>query len=525
MINLLTDPLIRATLAGGDRTRFTLPGLLARLARDEIESFPALRPHQRAPFHCFLAQLGAIALHRAGKQESPRDEQGWARLLRALTADHPDDSSWSLVVDDPTKPAFLQPPAPGGIDGFKNRLITPDQLDMLVTSRNHDLKRAVADRAEIDDWLFALIALQTSEGFLGAGNFGVARMNGGFSSRLFLGLAPPGGIGAHIGRDITVLLEARPALLANEGLPRYQPENGHALLWRLPWDGTEQLQLTDLDPYFIEICRRVRLEGSADRLTARTTGSAVSRIAAKEIMGLTGDPWAPVDRTEHKAVTLSGAGFSYDRLSTLLFDPEKTALPIAAKRQPSDPAAENYRLIARGLVRGQGKTEGYHERVLPVTPRVRLAFGSRTKRQELGALSGALIQEIGLMAGILREAIAIMASGGKDRKKLSRSDREHGDWARKRLTMEADRQFFASLFEQYDAWEGLGEIAARNRKNAYLRSLRTTAEHLLGVESGRKAPVAMRHRAIARAESYLNSALRKNFPELFDLQPKEMTDA
>lgn len=69
MYNLLTQPLIRA------HRQLTLPGLLAALARDEVDSFPALRPHQGPSWHMFLAQLAALALRRSGKTEIFEDEE------------------------------------------------------------------------------------------------------------------------------------------------------------------------------------------------------------------------------------------------------------------------------------------------------------------------------------------------------------------------------------------------------------------------------------------------------------------
>ena len=116
----------------------------------------------------------------------------WAKLIRGLTPDFPGDEPWQLVVDDITKPAFMQPPARSTerASDYKNTVSTPDELDMLVTSKNHDLKSAVADQASVDDWIFALITLQTMEGFAGAGNYGISRMNGGMSSRPAFSLAP-----------------------------------------------------------------------------------------------------------------------------------------------------------------------------------------------------------------------------------------------------------------------------------------------------------------------------------------------
>jgi len=66
--SLLNEALVRwRCVARGDLQRSSLPDLFAAMARDEVRDFPALRPHQRHPWHAFLAQLAAIALHRAGQ--------------------------------------------------------------------------------------------------------------------------------------------------------------------------------------------------------------------------------------------------------------------------------------------------------------------------------------------------------------------------------------------------------------------------------------------------------------------------
>ena len=52
---------------------------------------------------------------------------------------------------------------------YKNRVETPDELDMLVTGKNHDLKVNVAVNPDLDDWLLALLTLQTMEGVYGRG--------------------------------------------------------------------------------------------------------------------------------------------------------------------------------------------------------------------------------------------------------------------------------------------------------------------------------------------------------------------
>ena len=108
-LNLLSDSILSASPIGS----VTLPGLFAALARDEVRSFPRLRAHQRAAWHMFRVQLAALALDGAGVSEPPQEEGAWRDLLLALTEGM--DGPWALVVEDRSRPAFLQPPDPGGL--------------------------------------------------------------------------------------------------------------------------------------------------------------------------------------------------------------------------------------------------------------------------------------------------------------------------------------------------------------------------------------------------------------------------
>jgi CRISPR system Cascade subunit CasA len=115
----------------------------AMAAADLIGTFPSLRAHQRHAWHAMLAQLGALATLALGAAEPPVTEEGWRNGLRALTPEHSHDAPWSLVTP-PGSPALLQPPLPRGeMSALRNRITTPDELDMLVTARNHDLKQSV----------------------------------------------------------------------------------------------------------------------------------------------------------------------------------------------------------------------------------------------------------------------------------------------------------------------------------------------------------------------------------------------
>ena len=90
MLNLLEQPLIRYQFHG-ESTEASLPEIYAALMADNVNAFPALRPHQRHPWHAVLAQLGAMAMHRAEVDTPPESAEEWAKLIRHLTPDYPDD--------------------------------------------------------------------------------------------------------------------------------------------------------------------------------------------------------------------------------------------------------------------------------------------------------------------------------------------------------------------------------------------------------------------------------------------------
>ena len=144
MHNLIVDPLIGVRMLDGTPGAMSLPEVYAALVGDRVAAFPALRPHQQHAWHAFLAQLGAIALYRAGRETLPDTAPAWRTLLRTLTPTFDRDEPWRLIVEDPTQPAFMQCPVPGGVGTYRHIRTTPDDLDLLVTAKNHDVKRGVA---------------------------------------------------------------------------------------------------------------------------------------------------------------------------------------------------------------------------------------------------------------------------------------------------------------------------------------------------------------------------------------------
>ncbi len=500
MFDLLTDPLIRTDLVSGERVPLSLPEVYEAMMADDVTGFPALRPHQRHAWHAFLAQLGAVGVYHMTREGPPRGAAHWHHLLEELTPDWPKGISWRLIVDDPKLPAFMQCPAPDGLASYRKELVAADDLDLLVTSKNHDVKSSMAVAGEVDDWIFSLVSIQTMGGFGGAGNYGVARMNGGFSSRPALGLAPAnGGPGAHLQHDIGRLLEHRNRLLRSYDDEEYfDPDRGLALLWREPWDGTSSLTLSELDPHFIEVCRRVRLVWRDGRILARTATSKKPRIASKHARGNVGDHWTPVVRADGKALSISRVGFRYDRLAELVLDEAKYQPPPAMAVDGA--AGSSWRLVARGIAAGQGKTAGYHERADIVLRRkvARSLMGVGAARERLGELSRKQLAEIQAVARALRLAIAIAASGGSDASALGASDREKAYPYLRRFDATVDVHFFRALQDRFEAADE--DRAAARRE--FVRLLVSRAKSLLG-EAVETVPCAriQRYRGRTRATS------------------------
>lgn len=524
MYNLIDQPLIRAAPHG----LLTLPGLLAALTRDEVENFPALRPHQSPSWHMFLVQLAALALHGARSNDIPEDEEAWAHHVRDLTVAFPDDEPWRLVVDDWTKPAFLQAPVPESVK-LSNVVASPDALDLLITSRNHDLKQTIARDSQPEDWVFALVSLQTGEGYGGAGNQGIARMNGGSSSRLMLTLAPlppqtekamtprPG---AWFRRDVALLLETRQSELETHAHLEYRETGGLGLTWLAPWPEGEQLQLPTLDIWFIEVCRRIRLQGNGDNLSGLKGTSKATRINAKHLKGVLGDPFAPIHKTENKSFTLVGRDFDYRTLTELVLSGDWTR-PLLARLAEFEQQGETLALVAQALARGNSKTEGFKSRILPIGGKVSRALGP--KREELHALAQAQMAAIEAIGKALGRALALAAAAGA-RDKMKKDHFAYARDARSRFDRAADNLFFPHLWDRFNAQQH-SESALKAEEKRFARALLDKAEPLF--EAALPAiPCAriFRPRAEARAKHDFIGVVRHRFPEIFKKQDREETE-
>ena len=474
------------------------------MARGEVAEFPSLRAHQRAAWHMFLVQLAALALWRAGQRVLPRQSSAWAGMLRGLVPDYPGDAPWRLVAYEPDLPAFLQPPEPGGLSWTE--IETPDALDVLITARNHDVKQAANRQATPEDWIIALVSLQTMSGYSGNGKNGIARMNGGFASRPLVGLAPARGAGdlsldpsAWWARDVRRLLEQR---AAGEGAER-GTVGGPAILWCLDWPEGDQLNPASLDPWFIEVCRRVRLVEEDGKFLAFSSTSRSARIDAKRLKGDLGDPWTPVHNKERKSLTVGEGPLDYPKLCELLYSGDWT-LPILTRRG-EDEQGRDMVLVAEALSRGPGKTHGLKSRIVPMP-----AAATLPPISNVPDAAQAQIEEIAVFHRALRYSLAWAAAGGNP----EALDTKHFAQAREaenRLHDTVDRMFFPYLRRR------LEESGVRLE---FLETLWTvTRQEFELALAGMKGPALKRARTHAGADRALTNIVRRAFPELFEQRP------
>ena len=504
MHNLLNDKFIRVRLAGQGIEQLSLPEVYEVLAADQVESFIGLRPHQRHAWHAFLAQLAVIALHNYTHHRSPIElsAEEWGDALRKLTIKYGDEP-WKLVVGDPKCPAFMQPPSLNGFKEYKKHVFAPDDLDILVTAKNHELKQSIAMRHSLDDWVYALVSLQTMAPFSGRGNYGIARMKGGYSSRPCLSLRPSkGGLGTHLFHDIDHMITSRDQVLQNYS-EYYREEGGLSLLWTEPWDGSSQVTLDSLDPYFIEVCRRVRLFCKNASITAKKATSSKPRIAATQANGNLGDHWTPVDVKRGWSLSLSQTRLQYEKLTELLIG-NAFHLPNAVKVDTAKRGS--WKLTIRGLAGGQGKTEGYHERTdLAFSNKTATAFGFHSPEDELAVLVNKQLDEISGIASALKVGIAVAASGKREPEKQ--------DWQRTssylaRFHREVDLFFFRFLDRRFVTTTDVGKEEIRAEFGVQL--VQTAREIFQLAVRTIPCSVSVRHRAKALAEMTFNARLRKS---------------
>jgi CRISPR system Cascade subunit CasA len=505
MHDLLTEPLIGIRTPSGN-VHVCLPELLARLCADRVDGYTALRPHQADPWHVFLVQLAAsvLARHRPPSTPPVTDPEFWRTALLDL-ADHC-ASVWHLVGEDVSQPALLQHPLAGGAEElaskFRPRACRPDELDVLVTARNHDVKMARATPAAVDAWLHALLTYQTISGYPGSGNYGSIRMNGGFGSRAIVAvterLTPSGRFCA----ELEVVLAMREETVRAFG---YR-ERGVVLTWLKPWDRTDhQFQLADLEPWFIEAVRPVRLCYDDDRrIFALSTRSDTRQVGPEAVSnGVVGDPWIPVKLGKSgndSALTLSERGWTAEMLTDLLLS---NGYRLTRLQRPREAPGDVW-FYGSTLVRGQGKTGGYHRFEIKIPAQAKHLLLNRSTAHSLGTFGKELLADARHAERALHAALMAMAEGGPD--SVDFNNPAVSVWARSAAGTAARRWEDAYFPTLWRASEGDREALRAD----WRKVLAADAEAALtDAECRLPLPCGRRWKSLVRARSVLRNALKK----------------
>lgn len=513
-MNLLTDPIFRVRTPDGAGT-VSLPELLALLGEDRVESLPGLQRHQEDAFHIFCCYLAGAVLVRTGESSPKQTAEFWRQGIRRLTqADGcEDDSAWTLVVDEPTKPAFMQAPVSSKTvftHDYKPKAATPDALDIFRTAKNHDVKSDRNAVAKPDDWAYALISLQTMTGGLGNGNYGIARMNGFYGSRVCIGWRENSRIGKLFSHETTRLLELRNSLIDEP--PFFNP-GGVVLIWIKQWDGNTPLSLRSIDPFFIEVARRIRLGIDAGKLIALGASSKSMRIAANDASGVLGDPWTPIVLGKKiKSLTVVNPGFTTKLLRDLIFN---VADFKTAPMQIAPAGGRDGWLAASVFIGGEGTSDGFHSMSIRVPERARAVLFSRgtNNHDRLATLSTRGIELADDIRKPLRVALMTLMEGGPDN--LNEKNKQVEGWtadALRPFTQNWNPLFFDWLWSTVDIPDDTEAL------RPWFNELRRLAQDTLDRAFDR---VPQRHgrsyRAKTKAQGIFFGSLKKNFSQFMEV--------
>ena len=185
-------------------------------------------------------------------------------------------------------------------------------------------------------------------------------------------------------------------------------------------------------------------------------------------------------------------------------------------------------LVARGMVRGEGKTHGYYERIIPLRPTAVRSLGSGEEAGDLGALAKERVEEAGKVRNILRDAIATFCNEGNDIYKLKKKELEKlrsriYRWIKKWDEL-VDARFFDDLQAELEADETARE---RIRHNWLMNGTGGLVDHARNVlhaaEDALPCSTSHRFRARAQARNLFEGRIRgqKGLPFLFEKSDEE----
>lgn len=422
----------------GQATRITLPQAVAHLITGTDIEFDRLPVEMAGSWWRFLGRLGAGALHEWGadvehvRLEDPAEvatrlADTWERL-----APRP---AWHLWVLDPHQPAFEQPPLPaGGENPYQAAAIS--DLTLALGGKNHERKTLAVQALAPDAVAYHLVALQGGAIYGGVGRYGSQLMgskSGAGSGTPFVGVWIGGSSSRSYQYEVGVFLEYWPRIVHE-----HQLRGDTWALWTLPWDGASALPSQALSPAFLPLGRRLRLgppSADGEYRSLWVAQSSCDRVRDHTGGGDLGDPWlALVPNPKAKKGDWAGSamkvrgtmasGYGYAEVLRLLKGEGCVPAPVAgslARRWPApdatlppDHAANRVWLRCEGVAYGQGKTEGFHARLLLLPSQVQVLLADPDRVDVVVALLQGGIREA---RQVLRNATRVYLTGAPTPKK------------------------------------------------------------------------------------------------------------
>lgn len=511
-MNVLSDPLFTVQCPSGIR-QVSLSELLALLfVTNEPQGFPRLAADQRSYWWRFLVRCAARAVQTMeGGMEQVRSlepETACDRIANALRQ-HASGGSWLLHNPDLAEAGFLQSPLVGAatLKKAKYRENSAAILTAVIGTKEHERKTESGRCLDGESLSYALIEYQSGVIFGGRGNYEsqlTGSRSGAGSGTPFMGVLIDQSLGRTFRHDVRTLLSRWADI-------KRIAQGSIWALWREPWDGTQTLPFRSLDPAFIPYARMIRVGPPQNDMfdTVWFRSSKVSRVDTVDTGGNVGDifvPLVPDPKEGHLKVrgTLA-SGYGYKEVVKLLLprSGEEAVRSATVEELLANPGeSTDLRVIFEGMAFEQGKTRGFHKRIVRLPRRAVRTGLLRQRTEPLDAAHQQMLEATKQAKRTLRSALGILL-GGEPR--VRDGDAEKIAIATSEVEERVDRRYLGFLFT------AVQDSQAEDATYSYRRWLHDMIRNEVFPRAIRSLPgsVGRQWQKEVRAEAYLRNKLRE----------------
>ncbi len=363
----------------------SLPELFQALCQEKAFSMPKLQAHQQHGVYSFLANLMALCLDQEIDMDNKtpisvstlrsKTAEDWKQLLVRLMGK--DTTAFDLIVEDMSKPAFFQPATQLALKGDEDlekgkqpTRDTPDNFSIIHDKQGFDIKRSRNHKNDVELWVYALIVMQTCCNYGGVSWHRAIKLETSESTRVCASYVDKPFFNVRIQRDVPLLLAQRSKLVDTFG---YRSQ--FKLLWLIERTETNQIDLEDCHPLFIECARIYRFTKTDAGINLFGIGRKLDFIKdTKVYRGVVGDFWLPIVKEDKKdgeqslsAMSLrkDGIGFDYKQTTNILLN-KTVNTPAVALPETKNGFKQGF-LLLDGISGGQCKTAGFHRKYIVMT--------------------------------------------------------------------------------------------------------------------------------------------------------------